>query len=63
MVQFEFKQTHQLTFMFVIEQQKLFQSAGLYFIPLYLKIQLFYIPFLVPINAKNVLYEWMVKLY
>ena len=58
-VELEFKQTHQLTFMFVIGQQKLFQSAGLYFIPFYLKIvdlfwdvQLFYISFLVRVNAK-----------
>ena len=37
-VQLEFKQTHQLTFMFVIGQQELFQSAGIYFILFYLKI-------------------------
>ena len=37
-VQLEFKQTHQLMFMLIIRQQELFQSAGIYFIPFYLKI-------------------------
>ena len=49
--------------MFIIGKQELFQSAGLYFMPFYLKI----VDILYVLSGTSecyiVLYEWMVKLY